>query len=70
MEMGAITQHYSNAEAAVLAVQAGVDIILGPKNLMEAFDAVIAAVESGKISEKRINESVRRILKLKKKLQH
>ena len=68
MEMGAITQHYSNAEAAVLAVQAGVDIILGPKNLMEAFDAVIAAVESGKISEKRINESVRRILKLKQKI--
>lgn len=68
MEMGAITQHYSNAESAVLAVQAGVDIILGPKNLMESFDAVIAAVESGKISEKRINDSVRRILKLKQKI--
>ncbi len=68
MEMGAITMHYTNADAAVLAVQAGVDILLGPKNLIEAFDAVIAAVHSGKITEKRIDESVRRILKLKKKI--
>ena len=68
MEMGAITLHYTTADAAVLAVQAGVDILLGPKNLIEAFDAVIAAVQSGKITEKRIDESVRRILKLKKKI--
>ena len=68
MEMGAITLHYTNADAAVLAVQAGVDILLGPKNLIEAFDAVIAAVQSGKITEKRIDDSVRRILKLKKKV--
>ena len=68
MEMGAITLHYTNADAAVLAVQAGVDILLGPKNLIEAFDAVIAAVQSGKITEKRIDESVRRILKLKQKI--
>lgn len=68
MEMGAITLHYSNAEAAVLAVKAGVDILLGPKSLIEAFEAVVSAVESGDITEERINESVRRILKLKKKI--
>lgn len=68
MEMGAITLHYTNADAAVLAVQAGVDIVLGPKNLIDAFDAVIAAVQSGKITEKSIDDSVRRILKLKKKV--
>ena len=65
MEMGAITQQYSSAEAAVSSIQAGVDIVLGPKNLVEAFDAVIDAVNKGSISEERINQSVRRILKLK-----
>ena len=65
MEMGAITQQYSSAEAALGSIQAGVDIVLGPKNLVEAFDAVIDAVNKGVISEERINQSVRRILKLK-----
>jgi beta-N-acetylhexosaminidase len=66
MDMGAITQQYSNAEAAVGSILAGVDIVLAPKNFIEAFDAVIAAVGNGTISEERINQSVRRILKLKK----
>ena len=67
MEMGSITQQYTSAEAAVGSIQAGVDIVLGPKNLVEAFDAVMAAVNNGTISEDRINQSVRRILKLKLK---
>ena len=67
MEMGAITQQYTSAEAAVGSIQAGVDIVLGPKILVEAFDAVMAAVEKGTITEERINQSVRRILKLKMK---
>ncbi|MBQ6752051.1 MAG: glycoside hydrolase [Bacteroidaceae bacterium] len=65
MEMGAITQHYTSAEAAVGSIQAGVDIVLGPRDFVEAFDAVIAAVNNGTISEERINQSVRRILKLR-----
>ena len=68
MEMGAITKHYSSGEAAVRSIQAGVDIVLGPKDFIEAFDAVMAAVEAGTITEDRINQSVRRILKLKKGL--
>ena len=47
------------------SIQAGVDIVLGPKNLVEAFDAVIDAVNKGSISEERINQSVRRILKMR-----
>jgi beta-N-acetylhexosaminidase len=69
MEMGAITQQFSSAEAAVKSIQAGVDIVLGPKNLVEAFDAVIEAVNKGTISEERINQSVRRILKLRHDLE-
>ena len=65
MEMGAITQQYSSAEAAVSSIKAGVDIVLGPKNLVEAFDAVMDAVNKGTITEERINQSVRRILKLR-----
>ena len=67
MEMGAITQQYNCAEAAVGCILAGVDIVLGPQNFVEAFDAVLAAVEHGTITEERINQSVRRILKLKAK---
>ena len=65
MEMGAITQQYTSAEAAVGSIKAGVDIVLGPRYFIEAFDAVMAAVNNGTISEERINQSVRRILKLK-----
>ena len=70
MEMGAITQQYSNAEAAVGTLQAGADIVLGPQNFVEAFDAVVKAVEDGTLTEERINQSVRRILKLKKQAGH
>ena len=66
MEMGAITQQYTSAEAAVGSLKAGVDIVLGPRYFTEAFDAVMAAVNNGTISEERINQSVRRILKLRK----
>ena len=65
MEMGAITQQYTNAEAAVGCIKAGVDIVLGPLLFTEAFDAVVKAVEDGTITEQRIDQSVRRILKLK-----
>ena len=67
MDMGAITQQYSIDKAAVGCIQAGADIVLCPKDLIEAFDAIIAAVENGTITEERINQSVRRILKLKSK---
>ncbi len=68
MEMGAITLQYTNAEAAVGCIQAGVDIVLGPQLFTQAFDAVVKAVEEGTISEQRIDESVRRILKLKQSI--
>ena len=68
MEMGAITQQYTNGEAAVGCIKAGVDIVLGPQVFTEAFDAVIKAVEAGEITEQRIDESVRRILKLKQSI--
>ena len=68
ISMGAITNQYTTAQAAVGSILAGVDIVLDPRNYVEAFDAVIAAVNDGTISEERINQSVRRILKLKKQM--
>ncbi|MCQ2165899.1 MAG: glycoside hydrolase family 3 protein [Bacteroidales bacterium] len=68
MEMGAITLKYGPAEAAVASVKAGTDIILLPADLKKAVDGIVRAVRKGEISEKRIDESVCRILSFKHKL--
>ena len=68
INMKAITNEYSSSEAAVLALEAGNDIILMPYDYIEAFEGVLNAVKSGRISEERLNESVMRILELKEKL--
>lgn len=65
LAMGAITQQYTPAQAAVQALQAGCDILLMPDGLAEAFDGVVAAVEDGTISQQRLEESVARILRYK-----
>ncbi|MGN0436185.1 MAG: glycoside hydrolase family 3 N-terminal domain-containing protein, partial [Wujia sp.] len=65
--MGAIRNHYKTADVAVLAIQAGADILLTPTDFVESYEAIINAVESGEITEARIDESVFRILMLKYK---
>ncbi|GIN58221.1 glycoside hydrolase family 3 [Lederbergia ruris] len=70
MTMKAITNHYDIGEAAVQSVKAGSDIILIAHeydNATAAIDALVHAVEAGELSEKRIDESVLRILELKKR---
>ena len=65
MNMGAITAGYSSADAAVAAINAGVDIILMPDDFKSAYQGVLDAVANGTISEERINESAARIIKAK-----
>ena len=65
LNMGAITDHYNSAEAAVLAIQAGCDLLLMPADWRAARDGLRKAVEEGVITEERIDESVRRIIELK-----
>lgn len=65
LQMGAIVQHFTSGEAAVLAVQAGVDILLMPENFAEAYQALLDAVMAGEIPIERIDESVERILRCK-----
>lgn len=74
LNMDAIEKHFTKSDSARLAINAGVDMLLWPINLstssgitnMENYIAdIINQVESGAISLDRINESVKRILKLK-----
>ncbi|MFC4077028.1 beta-N-acetylhexosaminidase [Salinithrix halophila] len=70
MEMGAIVENFGSAEAAVRAVKAGADIVLVCHDLtrqQQSIHAVIDAVKKGEISEKRIDHSLQRILRLKAK---
>lgn len=66
LSMGAVTETYTPGEAAVRALQAGADLLLMPAGLQQACDEVLAAVEDGRLTEARIDESVERILTLKR----
>ncbi len=68
--MGAITSKYSMAQAAVLAVEAGDDILSSfydPYGVQQVMAALHHAIDTGVITKARIDQSVRRILLLKMK---
>ena len=65
MEMGGLTQMTWAGESAVRAVEAGVDILLLPMDVKHTINSLVEAVQSGRISEKRINESVEKIWYIK-----
>lgn len=65
MEMESVADNYGVADSAVMAVQAGMDMLLQPADLAAAVNAIVTAVQNGDITEPRIDESVRRILTLK-----
>lgn len=64
-QMASITDVYTPAQAAVMALQAGVDMILMPQSLSEAAQGVLDALGSGELTQERIDESVLRILSVK-----
>ena len=61
LNMNALTNYYSQDEIYVKAVEAGVDILLMPSSSRNALNSVKKAVEDGRITEERINESVKKI---------
>jgi beta-N-acetylhexosaminidase len=65
MGMGAVTDVVSSDQVAVRAIEAGADMVLMPADLQAAYQGVFDAVNSGEITEDRINESVARILRVK-----
>lgn len=65
MNMDAILKSYKDEVSAVMGIQAGLDMILMPYDFEKSFESVVKAVKSKKIKEKRLDESVYRILKYK-----
>ena len=65
LRMRAIVDGYGVGESAVLAIEAGADVILMPADIRSSIDALIGAVERGRLPESRIDESVRRLLEMK-----
>jgi len=75
LDMDAISQNFTDADVIRLTMNAGVDMLMLPlitdtnqfRRVMDMTDTAIGMVENGEISQDRIDQSVRRILKLKKK---
>ena len=65
MNMGAITEYYGADEAAIRAFKAGADMVLMPEDFKLAYEGVIEAVKDGTISEERINNSLKRVFRIK-----
>ncbi|HSM61423.1 MAG TPA: glycoside hydrolase family 3 N-terminal domain-containing protein, partial [Longimicrobiales bacterium] len=68
LTMGAITDAYGIGEASVRSLEAGADVLLSPKDVPAAIDAVMEAVATGRLTPARIERSARRILELKARL--
>ncbi len=68
LNMKAIVDNYSEKEIYEMAINAGVDILLMPKSVQGAINNIKQSVSEGKIKESKINQSVKKILELKKKM--
>jgi beta-N-acetylhexosaminidase len=65
LNMRAIVDYWSSGTAAIDAFQAGADMLLMPADARTAYTAILEAVKSGEITEKRLDQSIRRILMIK-----
>lgn len=65
MNTNSLIQHYKHADAAVMAIKAGCDMLVSPGNFQKAYNGILDAVNSGEITEERIDESIRRIYRVK-----
>ena len=68
LDMGALINAYGRTEAPVLAFLAGADLLLQPADTRAAVDALERAVRDGRVSEARLDQSVRKVLALKQRL--
>ncbi len=67
LNMSAISEYYDSAQACIMAFKAGADMVLMPEDFVEAYEGVLAAVKDGTISEARINDSLKRVYRIKYK---
>ena len=65
LNMGAISNYYGADEAAIMALKAGCDMLLMPESFEKAYGGVLQAVLNGTIAEARIDDSLKRIYRIK-----
>lgn len=65
MDMLGLSRQFPAGEAAVRAIEAGVDVLLMPANAEQAVRGIVAAVKSGRLTEKRLDLSVEKLLRAK-----
>ena len=65
LNMSAISEYYSSEQAAIMALKAGCDMLLMPEDFLQAYAGVMTAVADGTISEQRVNDSLKRIYRIK-----
>ena len=63
--MGALSERYGTAEVSVMALEAGSDVLLMPTDVTEAIEAVMAALDEGRVTPAQIRTSARRVLETK-----
>jgi len=68
MNMGAITDTDTTGDSVIRAIKAGADMILMPEDFPSAYASLLNAVQNGTIKTEQIDESMRRILRLKLKM--
>ncbi|HUQ98116.1 MAG TPA: glycoside hydrolase family 3 N-terminal domain-containing protein [Gemmatimonadaceae bacterium] len=65
MTMGGVAKRYGATEPLIMAMEAGADVLLMPRDVPTAIQTVLGAVKSGRLTQARIDASVRRILEAK-----
>jgi beta-N-acetylhexosaminidase len=62
MTMGGVAKRYGATEPLIMAVEAGADVLLMPRDVKTAIETILGAIQSGRLTEARIDGSVGRIL--------
>src|SRR5207249_9301001 len=65
LDMAGVTAKFHGGEASVRGLEAGADVLLMRPNPEQAIRAVVAAIESGRLTRRRVEESVLRVLAAK-----
>lgn len=65
LNMGGVTRTFSVSEASIRALLAGADVLLQPPGHEAVVDAVVAAVQAGRVPAARVEEAARRVLRAK-----
>ena len=65
MDMGGVVRNYWSGEAAVMAINAGIDMVLVPPDFEETHRFVVQAVKDGRIAPSRLDDALRKVLETK-----